>query len=302
MKITILSEMDYAASGHNLYEALKAHTGHDVAIYTGKYYNRYNHPQHTMTNRREAQRRIDNSDIVHLKGDFPPRNGYMGLKIMHKPIVVTVSGSHFRKKEYGGYEKYSPLLYKSALIRTSFEPDLLYPEYSTVWTPHPIDSAGKLNVWKNRGRLIHIPRNREMKNSDFLIAVMKGIAKKNNMKVEVYEKINFKMSKLLKERATIYFDQAKVGFYGNSALEAMQYGIPTVAWISPIAKKQAYGMLHDCPVITYFERNVDDWVAGISKIFENNIENLSKRTKEWCDDIHSYQAVAKQWNEIYAAV
>ena len=72
------------------------------------------------------QKHVDESDIVHLKGDFPPKEGYMGLRIMHKPIIVSTSGSHFRTKENGGHGRYSLSEYASATLRTAFTPDLLY--------------------------------------------------------------------------------------------------------------------------------------------------------------------------------
>ena len=109
MKITLLSEIDYAGSAHKLWEAISRHTDHDIEIYTGKYYNPYKHPSHSTWAKDKVQARIDASDIIHLKGDFLPRDGYLGLRIMHKPVIVTVSGSHFRKRGHGGHGRARPI-------------------------------------------------------------------------------------------------------------------------------------------------------------------------------------------------
>lgn len=297
MKITLLSEIDYAGSGHKLYEAIKTHTDHDIEIYTGKYYNPYKHPSHSRWNKREVQARIDSSNIVHLKGDFPPQDPYLGLKIMHRPVIITVSGSHFRKQKYRGHEKYKAYLYKQA-YKTAFEPDLLYPEYSDVWTPHPINSEVQPIEWNHGRVLMHIPSDRRVKGTEFIMEVFKGL---RNVEIATPGSMVYRQAVEIRKRASIYFDQFGVGFYGNAALEAMQYGIPTAAWISPLAKSQAKGVLNDCPVITTNLR-VKDWIRKIESVLDSDLEELSRQTKIWCDAIHGYSNIAAQWDEIYTNI
>ena len=76
MKITMLSKIDYAGSGHKLCEAINTYTNHDIKIFTGKYHNPFGHPDNSKWIAKEVQRRIDSSDIVHLKGDWPPEVKY----------------------------------------------------------------------------------------------------------------------------------------------------------------------------------------------------------------------------------
>ena len=303
MKITILSKHDYGGSGHKLWEALKWHTEHDVEIFTGKYHNPYRHPDHSKWNRRAVQQSIDDSDIIHLKGDWIVQNRYMGFKILHKPIVHTVSGSHFRKIEEGGYGVYKPAQYKYAVVRTSFEPDLLYPEYSDTWTPHPINSCVQSIEWKESEPplFVHSPTHRKRKGTEFIEDVFAGIKKHRDINVVILEDMPFSKVVQQRKRATIFFDQFFVGFYGNSALEAMQYGVPVAAWISPLARSQARGMLSGCPVITT-DLEIGAWVKKINEVLDSDMEYLSRRTKIWCDAIHGYQWVADQWNDIYNAI
>lgn len=297
MKITMLSEIDYAGSGHKLCQAIKRHTEHDIEIFTGKYYNPFGLPDNSKWDREKVQERISSSDIIHLKGDFPPKNGkYMGFKISHKPVVITVSGSHFRKKEYGGYEKYSLSQYKDVNVRTAFTPDLLYEGFD-IWTPHPVDSSESKNIWNkqnlSRQLMLHIPSRKEIKGTDFNTKVFSRL-ENYGMNCITRTNLSHKEAVELRKKCTIYFDQFHVGFYGNSAIEAMQFGIPVAAWI----RNTDHPSLIGCPVITV-DKDVDMWVNEILSILGGNMEILSKRTKDWCDAKHSYQAVAHQWNDIY---
>jgi glycosyltransferase involved in cell wall biosynthesis len=304
MKITMLSEIDYAASGHRLCEAIRRHTDHDIEIFTGRYQNKFRHPQNMIKNALKVQNRVNESDIIHLKGDFPPKNGYIGLDIMHKPIIVSTSGSHFRKKENGGHEYYKPREYNTATIKTAFTPDLCYPEYSAVWTPHTVNSHVQCIEWKCAVHpiLMHTPTRPEVKGTAFIKEVFTKLSRRMKIETVVIDNIPFKKVVEMRKEATIFFDQFKVGFYGNSAIEAMQFGIPVCAWISPQAKRQANGFLYDCPVITYDKLDPDVWAKKIEKILDGNLQALSIKTKRWCNHIHSYQSVAKQWESIYNAV
>lgn len=293
----MLSEKDYAGSGHKLCEAINTHTKHDIRIFTGKYHNPFGHPDHSNWNRSYVQDRINESDIVHLKGDFPAINGrYMGFRIGHKPVIITVSGSHFRKKKYGGYEKYKVSDYEAMTIRTAFTPDLLYEGFD-IWTPHPIDSIKSPLWWNNenlsRQMMLHIPSRRDIKGTAFVERIFAELSGKG-MNCVIKDNLTLEKSIELKKNCTIYFDQFTVGFYGNAAIEAMQYGIPVAAWIRQDVRERVF----ECPVITV-EKNVNKWVEAILEALGNNMKILSAKTKNWCDSTHSYQAVARQWKDIY---
>ena len=295
MKITMLSEIDYAGSGHKLCQAIRSFTKHDIEIYSGTYYNPFGHSDHSRWNKEDVQNRIDESDIVHLKGDWPPRNRYLGLNILHKPIVITVGGSHFRKARYGGYGKYDLQEYGQAAVRTAFTPDLCYEDF--IWTPHPIDSWDKKIVSHKEDVpiLMHIPTRRDIKGTDFVFDIFGGLKDLMDVKTLVIEDMPFRRVVEERKRATIYFDQFKVGFYGNSAIEAMAYGIPVAAWIRPDLN------INGCPVITE-DRDADKWVEKIFNILNGSLDAEKAQAKVWCDSIHSYESVAKQWNEIYASI
>lgn len=307
MKVVLLSRIDFAGSAFKLFQALKRHTDFDVQLFSGAAQNKLNHPINvlvTRNNLHKVQQQVNKADILHFKGDWPPTDGYLGLKIpKNKPIVITTSGSFFRKKEYGGIGRYSNDDYKNVTLKTSFEPDLLYPEFSSIWTPHPIDSEDKPNIWQ-RGTspvFMHIPSNAARKGTPFVEKVfdeIRDVMRKSE--THIVSGIKFAESIKLKQRASIYFDQFKVGFYGNSALEAMQWGIPVVCWISPMAIEQANGQLNGCPIINEDESDAIKTAMKAIRSIEN--PKASLQTKEWCDEKHSYKAVAKQWVNLYKSI
>ena len=105
MKVIILSQIDYAGSAYKMFQAIKRHTDIQINLFSGPSENNLGHPIHNLvtdSNRAALQEIIDDADILHFKGDWPPVDGYLGLKIPDKPIILTTSGSFFRKKEHGG--------------------------------------------------------------------------------------------------------------------------------------------------------------------------------------------------------
>ena len=156
MRITILSKIDYAGSAYKLCEALLRHTDHDVNLYSGKPENNGSNCDKTSF---KCLQRV-NSDILN-KGDGL---GYLSLQIPDKPIVLTTSGSFFRKKMYGGIGRYSNDDYGRATLKTSFETE------NHIWTPQPIDSDDKPMIWNMHKKpyFLHIPSSPEMKGTEFV--------------------------------------------------------------------------------------------------------------------------------------
>ena len=295
MKITILSYYDWAGSGFKLYQAIAKHTKHDVMFFSEQYNVPFNHPHNTnyiSDDIIKVQDRIDASDIIHIKGDWPPEyiEHITGLIVTHKPLVQTVSGSHFRKKEFGGRETFKPFMFNSCTLRTSLEPDLLYPEYDGILTPYPIDSTSKPNIWKQKDTPVfsHFPSSSTTKGSSFILKVFEEMTEK--MKFDLIlsnTMVDFKEAMKYKLGSTVYFDQFKVGAYGNAAVEMMQYGIPVACWLNEPA---------DNPIITT-DLDVDKWVDMLLDL--GDLDKLSKETKTYCDEIHSFEAVARQWDKLY---
>jgi len=302
MKVVILSQIDYAGSAFKMFQSIKRHTDIDINLFSGRPDNRLGHPVNNLVhdgNRKAVQRIVNEADVLHFKGDWPPDDGYLGLTIPPKPIILTVSGSFFRKSIHGGLGKYSVKDYRRVTIRTSFETDLLYPEYSDIWTPHPIDSDDKPILRRQTANPVfyHIPSSPERKGTDFVSRVFAILTKRIPCRAYITTGVDFETAVALKKISTVYFDQFYVGFYGNSALEAMQYGIPTVAWISPMALEQSHGQLANCPVINEDRSDPANTANRILSLYSDN--GLAERTKRWCDAVHGYRAIASVWDQRY---
>lgn len=307
MIITMLSIKDFSASGWKVCQAIKQYTDHSIELFVQRHNYALGHPCGDLVNdknRKKIQERIDVSDIVHIKGDWPATKRYMGFRIDHKPIVQTVSGGLFRKKQHGGYEKLKPEHYTLAALKTSFTPDLCYPGYSDLWTPHPINSERVVPLWERRDPpvLAHAVVNnsrRSVKGTNFIIDVINRVKLSMDCKMKIISGMRHDEAVEMKKDSTIFFDQMRVGFYGNSAIEAMQYGIPVCAWIAPWARERSK-VLEECPVISMEDKDPAMWADMIYRVLQYEMRELSEKTKEWCDSVHGYKAVAKQWDDLYS--
>lgn len=306
MKVTMLSKADYAGSGYKMWEAISTHTDIDIDLFSLHGGGKYGHPRRNRVKKGNIalQERVNSSDVIHIKGDWPLHNNYMGLKIMHKPVVQTVGGSLFRKNHHGGIERWAMNFFEPASLNTASTPDLLYSDYGNIWTPHPIDCDDVPRSWKRSDPVIfvHSPTNTSKKGTKFILAVFEAMKGRVDFETRIIPKVSFKEILKLRSESTIFFDQFKVGFYGNSAIESMQYGVPTCAWISPEAFEQSNGALENCPVLTLPVRKVSHWAEMLTKVVNSDMDELSKDTKEWCDQVHGYKAIALQWEKLYQAV
>ena len=316
MKITMLTKVDYAGSGHKLYKAIKTHTDHDIDFYSEPGRNVFNIKDYGGKNiltadKNELQQRIEESDIIHLKSGWlaTEYENWYGIKITHKPLAQTFSSGFERRYDpitRTGKARYDAEKdYKNVTIRTSFEPDLLYPGYKGVLTPFPVDSMDKKIEWKLSDPPIftHNPSSERSKRTNFIKKVFTHFPEMEIRVTRGKARMPQAQSIAKRKEATIFFDQFAVGAYGNAACEAMQYGIPVCAWISPAAFSYVPDWYkEECPVITTDNIVVEEWVELIKKTMTGDMEELSKKTKAWCDKMHSYQAVAKQWDKLYQSI
>lgn len=300
MKIVMLSVRDCCASGYRLCEAINENTEHTAKSYqwqTGD----FNHPAGTIVgynNVLDIQKEIDSADVIHVKGDRPWKVGYPNIKhfpfvkIDHKPVVLTLSGTLTRDVRFGGYGQCSRDSYPVKLV-TAHEPDLMH-DWVDILTYYPIRRAEA--TWKQSDPPIlqHIPSNRITKDTNFVLDVVAKL--KKNVIFELPGKMTYNRVLEMKKNATLYFDQFVIGWYGNSGVEAMNYGVPVISWISDFSRRFV-----DSPVITS-EHGSKRWAEMIDWILDSDMTGLSRETKSYCDKHHSYEAVAKQWSKIYESL
>lgn len=313
----MLSNYDFAGSGWQISQAIRKHTPHNSIIIKRFSHERDYHTEYLLTNgnREKLQDFLNKADIVHFKGDDPPVKRWFGLRILDKAkVIITVSGSKFRRLP----NRVSPIALRSHPIkvyversdfRTVISPDLNYPEFKGVFTPCLIDSESVEPCWKvNSPPVIgYYPSTRNRKGYDSHITPTLREFKRKGYKFKELpiRDVKQKESIELKKQMTIFIDQiVETGYYGMSALEAMQFGVPVIAYLSEKSIKMSGSEdLRNAPILNP-GYSVEGLVNLLKNIFDGkiNLNEISKRTKQYCTDFHGYRRGAQTWGEIYERV
>lgn len=324
MNIVMLSTKDFSGSGWNICKAINKRTNHSIKLIKA-FQNAHRHPEDVLLYPEEpekfaeknknyelAKELIKNADIVHFKGDDVPRKNWHGFDT-NKLTICTVSGSGFRRSNTYDNDDLAlatfPIInyVKNSNLRTALTPDLNYPEYEGIYTQQAIDSSGVPLLFNAFGSPIiaHSPSVRSKKGTDnIIIPVIKELqAAGLSFYFDLIEGVSNKECIFRKSKATIFIDQiCNTGFYGVSALEAMQFGIPTIANISNESIKQSNDKLNDCAVLKAHDKQtlynlLYDLLTNKSKL-----GIIASQTKNFCDRFHSYEAVASMWDSIYSSL
>jgi hypothetical protein len=321
LNIVMLSKWDYAGSGWKI-----IHCVNNDTIHHGYHIKKFYHPTHgfpaqfivSPQNQRKIQQLIDEADIIHFKGDNPPsRTHWDDFKIRSdKKIIISVSGSGFRRPPRGikkmkiarAFWPMCDYLNKSDL-RTAITPDLNYPEYNGIYTPEMIDSESIPYCWEERWPAVigYYPSQDNRKGFDSHIGPALEILESEGYKFERLPTmgLSYQESVEIKKKMTVFIDSMTIfGSYGNSALEAMQFGIPVISYLSPQTLNQSKSeVFRKCPIL-----NPGFSVAGLvfllKAILDNklNLNSISRQTKEYCDNLHGYSRNSKIWDTIYRGV
>lgn len=316
MNVVMLSEHDYAGSGWRIVQAIRKHTEHNIA-HVKKYPHRYGYGTDFLLsseNKEKIQELLGNADIVHFKGDNLPGKKWFEIRVPEKAkVIVTVSGAGFRRlgKKSSTALSWFPIseYVKQSDFRTTLSPDLNYPELKGVYTPYAIDSDSESNCWKYDGTPVvaYYPGFQHRKGDLTHVLPAFEILKKMGYKFEQVpiEGVSYKESMTIKKWATVYIEQiSEVGCYGNSGVEAMQFGIPVINYISERALIQSQSEeFRNSPILNPGQ-TVDGLVSLLTNIFDHKIdlELVSKRTKQYCDSFHGYGRISKIWDGIYNTV
>ena len=254
---------------------------------------------------------VEESDIIHLVGDFPA-SVYTeeGLhNIINKPIIATPGGSAFRRhlpKSTGISQARWTIKEhkKNTVLRTVGTPDLNYPEFDACWSPYAIDCLGIENEWMQRQHdiplITHSPSSRAAKSTDTLFIPAIKIMKKAGVKFEldIIENVSNKESIERKRKSTIFFDQKGIGWYGIAALEAAQFGIPSLAWIDQHSINGLGKNEKGYKIISY-KPTPKGLAQCMTSLITSDLSYHSRATKAWIDKTHSYEAVGKRLAKLY---
>ena len=229
IKVTVLSRKDWAGSGFRIVEQVREASQGKIDIEALTLFQDQGSTKWAMragvaiddVGWQVAQARIDQSDIVLYKDDAPFQREFYDLKIPdHVKIARLVSGSEFRKNigNAGQYTcDYNAYISKDLHVDGwEFMPNP-YNRFDYSWKP------GK------KFRIVHIPSDPVKKGT---LDIQEAIRKLGRDDVEFICKwgISHKESLELKKSAHIYIDQLLLPPVGNSAYEAMGFGVPVISY------------------------------------------------------------------------
>lgn len=236
IKITMLSDYDWAGSGFRIVEAVRRASEGKIDIEaitmrpgqgSDKFYIKTG-PGIDQVGWDVVQTRINESDIIHYKGDVPYGHRMHSLKIPKgKKIVYTVSGSHFRDNFLKDPRKFK------GHLNTYMTKDLHVDGWEYMPQPWEVFDY----QWKpaKKFRIVHIPSDPAKKGTDMIVGAMKLIDRDD---IEFIYKtgISHAESIELKKTAHIYIDQMVVGAIANAAYEAIGFGVPVISWSDDVIK------------------------------------------------------------------
>ncbi len=322
IKVVQLSLCDYAGSGYKIARAIeRVNPLIEVSCYVGqtsrarRLFKSPSGEMITTENHERLQQEVMDADIIHFKGDDLPGDTFNGIAIpFDTPTLITVSGSGFRRGRSNVALATTPIEDYVGRFdhRTAITPDLNYPEFRGKYIPQPIDSRAitfQYDPYKCKYchqdlalTIAHSPSTREKKGTDnIIIPVIK------RLKREGYEFVfdlivNTTNEECIKRKrnAAIFIDQInEIGAYGNNGLEAMQYGIPTISYISEQAVKQSEGIWDNLPVMSCKDKT--ELYQTLKGLLDRpkQLTAIARRTKVYCDKVHSYEAVGREYERIY---
>jgi tetratricopeptide (TPR) repeat protein len=233
-----------------------------------------------------VQARLDNSDIIHFKGDWLYNGEFAGYKLPEKAKkIYSVAGSFFRRDAHPSVSMpmHDVSDYKADLL-TALSPDLVYND---DWTFVPVAWSHFDYIWKRKEKfkVIHIPSDPNKKGTQMIIDAMK-ILNRDDVEFICVQGLSHFESVALKATGSIYIDQMLLNVYGNSAIEAMSYGIPVMTWDT--------GLYGDIPLISPKEQTPEAIAEKLSEVLKWHVlEDYSKKTYEYVQKIHG--SAGKYW-------
>lgn len=308
INVVMLSTKDFAGSGINFCRAVQRVSDINIRLVT-KLENKYGYDTDycmQFCSRPFMQKIIYNADIIHFKGDELPSLRWNDICLPNVPIVFTAGGSGFRRakvnrmigKQWFKIEDYIQV----TDWRTTLTPDLNYPELGGEYLPQCMDMGSAPYTWEPRERIfiLHSPSARRKKGTEEYIIPAISILKHRGFNIEfrIVENMNNKELIELKKTASIFIDQVcDTGFYGMNTIEAIQFGIPVVNYISDQAINQSNGLLNDLPIINV-QMNADD-VADKIEAAIPHLKEISVKTKTFAERVHSYEVAGNILKQNY---
>ena len=275
-------------------------------------------PYPDILNRSDFNQLAQEADVIHIKDE----SGFLYgsnrlpqdlLSRWDKPQVYTAYGGYTRKcAEDDKFRDYV----RSFQARVAMTPDLNFDWFEGRFIPHAIDCNKYTYGWVDGNHLAHSPSNQERKGTSDLQTAIEGL----DLTFDLIHDVSHQECVERKSKSNLFFDQAGqeiqarlgvdtvIGWYGNSALEAAVFGIPTIAHLSEEAFEGAARAGRDirkeCAIINtpLGPEGIRETIRNFLSLSKEERQELSRRTRTWIEHFHSYQACARELEKVYNAV
>jgi len=335
-RVLMVVPKDFAGSMYKLAEAVNSYTAYAVRLVTFDFH-QFDYPVDLVVPecddaRLEAVFKLaSEAAIFHLKDEhswflawerFPNlgflNNLFFSNKFPHTPKVFTHYGGYARK-----FKNDAAYIARVQQFdgRIAMTPDLNFDWFNGSYIPHAIDTDTVPESWSDSNILAHSPSNPTTKATSLFQRAVSVIKEHHqdvwhNWLVDIIHGVSYDECMHRKSKASLFFDQAgghaegplgisdTIGWYGNSAIEAMAFGIPTVAHLSEDACERARKAgcpVQDIPVINT-PRTIDGLVEVILSFAMQSPQErkaLSERTRQFAVEFHSYKAVGERMARVY---
>ena len=335
-RVLMVAPKDFAGSTYKLAEAVNRHTSYAVRLVTFEFH-QFKYPVDLVVPecddaRLQAVLKLaGKAAILHLKDEhswFLGWEQFPNLRLLNA-LFFADEFAHTCKvfTHYGGYARKlkQDARYMARVTqfdgRIAMTPDLNYDWFNGDYVPHAIDTDRITPSWRDSSILAHSPSTPATKATDMFeeaVALLKKYHQDvwRNWSVDIITGVSYEDCMTRKRKASLFFDQAGwhargrlgiedvIGWYGNSAVEAMAFGIPTMAHLSDVAlvrAEKAGCSVADIPVINV-PRTRDGLAEAILSFATQSPgerEALSERTRQFAVEFHGYNAVGKRMADVY---
>jgi len=337
-RVLMVVPLDFAGSMYKLAEAVNRYTTYALRLVTFEFH-QFDYPVDLVVPecddaRLEAVFKLaSEAAIFHLKDEhswFLAGERFPNLRLLDDLFfsnkfprnlkVFTHYGGHARK-----FKQDAEYIARVQQFdgRIALTPDLNFDWFNGSYIPHTIDTDTIPKSWSDSNILAHSPstKNVQRKATDILekaVAVLEKYHQDvwHNWSVDIIHGVPYDECMKRKGRASLFFDQAGshagtglgigdvIGWYGNSAIEAMAFGIPTIAHLSEVACERAEKAgfpVRDIPIIN-IPRTLDGLVEAILSFAMQSPQErkaLSERTRQFAVEFHGYEAVGRRMAQVY---
>lgn len=331
-RILYFTPVDYSGSFYKWATAVNKFTEYAVRLVTLQFHE-FGYTQDLvlpMSHQCEQSLRlmVGEADVIHIKdelGFFEEGKARNELPLdiftaSGKPLVYTLYGGKARRFCHDYYYRDHINSFDVAVAMT---PDLAYPWIELCYfVPHSVDVEAYPYDWGDGKTISHSPSSPSRKGTELFLQAIEKLDPSLQIKLNLIQGVSHAECIARKRKSTLFFDQAgwqksnypgkhlTIGWYGNSALEAMVHGIPTIAHLDNAALDNAARLGADmrkkCPVINvpmiYGNGGVEDMIEKIERFFrlsKDERKELSLKTRKWVEEFHSYEVNSQQLAEIY---